>query len=245
MKRRGFSKRGGFIVGGAISLALLIAAGCSSPVPRPVSDDSAALGITVENRWAEPGHPAEFPDTVYFVRLQGKEQLAAQRELIRSNFRKGNRVYLLNAKPGRYVAVAASETVVREATRRDSDVLRGLDTYRVFTSYFDAPLIQGTEVEVGPGDFAVAGHFVVRIADDIEDGDESQRHFHRLVDPLLVDPFGNPIVDPDNSVAIRGKLIESRREQASEREFLLMALQDLKGSGWSQPLQRRLETLKN
>lgn len=233
----------------ALLLALLplLAGACTTAVPAPAGSESAALGITVESR-SEPGRATSAADAVYFVRLESGTELGRTRKVLRSNFSKGDRVYLLNAKPGRYAVVAASETVLREASRRDGDsdrfrTVETLDNFRVFTSYFDTPLIQGTEVEVAPGAFAVLGRFLVQVRGAIEDGDALQVHFHRVVDPKLVDPYGSPIVDPDNSVAMRATLVERQGGTENEREFLQLALQDLKESGWTERVQRSLDAL--
>ncbi|MCZ6729734.1 MAG: hypothetical protein O7C61_08490, partial [SAR324 cluster bacterium] len=79
-----------------LSLAML---GCSAPTPSPSHARSAAIGIQIETRWLTGFHRTYYADKIYFIRLDGSADLKQQRDLIHSNFHKGDRVYLLNAKP--------------------------------------------------------------------------------------------------------------------------------------------------
>ncbi|MCH9044609.1 MAG: hypothetical protein IIA40_00720 [SAR324 cluster bacterium] len=93
-----------------ILTALMLLAGPASclTAPPPANSDSAAIGIAVTL-----GLGDSTPKLVYFVRLTDSANLIEQIEVSRSNYSRGNRAYLLNARPGRYVAVAASVYVQR------------------------------------------------------------------------------------------------------------------------------------
>ena len=94
-----------------ILTALMLLAGPASclTAPPPADNDSAGIGIAV----TELGLGDWTPKLVYFVRMTDSENLIEQVEVSRSNYSRGNRAYLLNARPGRYVAVAASVYVQR------------------------------------------------------------------------------------------------------------------------------------
>lgn len=79
-------------------------------VPKPQNTDSAAIGIIIEKQWSEGGMK-EDSQRIYFIRWNDSDDPIKQDDIIESNFFSGNRVYLLNAKPGRYSAVAASDFI--------------------------------------------------------------------------------------------------------------------------------------
>lgn len=88
-----------------MTAGLAIAAGCVSP-PGPLSGESAAIGVMLEKQWSENGFRAN-AERIYFIRWNDDSDPAKQNDIIESNYNRGGRVYLFNAKPGRYSAVAA------------------------------------------------------------------------------------------------------------------------------------------
>jgi len=92
--------------------ALLVACESAAPQPEPIDPESAGLGIALA--MTETLGPLRKdtvqPEIVLFVRLEPGdelERLSEARVLIPSTFVRGDYAYLLNAIPGRYVAVAA------------------------------------------------------------------------------------------------------------------------------------------
>ncbi len=236
------------------AMLLLGIAACAAPAPAPLSEESAAIGLTMERRWKAGTGINSFSDKAYFIRLSGNGKLTTQSELYHSNYHKDDQVYLLNARPGRYVVVAVSDAVAKLGTRREFDALgtrraldplAGLDDFMVYTTYLNEDSILKTEVEVKPGNFTLMGSFLVEMAHSILYGDKAQRYFHLVVDQTIVDPYGNPLVNPNNSVASRANLVEDRRGKESEIRFLETALQHLEGSGWSLPVQSSLERARD
>ena len=236
---------GGILLAAAMATLLApVLSSCSSPAIAPREGNSGAIGITVEKRWAAGTGTAEMPEKVYFIRLREGTKLNKQKDLFPSNFRHGAQVYLLNAKPGRYVVVAASDSVALPGIPRGLDPLRVLDDYQVYTTYFDEALIRKTEVEVKPGEFIVAGNFMVSMKNTIYFGDKIQRYFHKVVHPTVTDPFGSPIIINDNSIASRATLGEDRSSKKWEMQFLQAAETQLAGSGWTQLVRKRMEALR-
>ena len=140
-------------------------------------------------------------------------------------------------------AVPKTGPRTEEASERVA-ALGGLDEFRVVTAYFDRNLVESTAVEVAPGSFQFVASLILELDADIEDGDDTQLHFYSIVDEGLRDPFGKPIVDPDNSLALRANLRERRRDETTERNFLNDSLQALRGTGWGELLRRRLDALE-
>jgi hypothetical protein len=100
------------------------------------------IGVTVDLR-IHGTITGGVADTVYFVRAEKAAEAFGAESVIVSNFNKGGNVYLLNAEPGRYVAIGAEFLNAGLTTR----------TVVVFTK---ADLAQ-TEVEVRAGSVAFMG----------------------------------------------------------------------------------------
>lgn len=93
---------------GWLALGWLLGA-CSIPLPPPKSVQSAAIGVSIQERWNKMAWFDQSLGMGYFIRLNDAGLVTAPLEILRSNYFRGNRFYLLNAKPGRYALVAASE----------------------------------------------------------------------------------------------------------------------------------------
>ena len=102
----GFPGLAGLLCGLFIALTL---GACSIPIPAPRAANSAAIGISVREWWAPREWLEEHPEMGYFIRLNESGDITAPVEIIRSNYFREGRLYLLNAKPGRYALVATSE----------------------------------------------------------------------------------------------------------------------------------------
>ena len=109
---------------------------------------------------------------VSFVRVLSDEDALNAEYVITSNYSKNRQIYLLNAKPGRYVAVAAQ--------LRAAQGLVGGQQYYVF---FSADLIRQTEIEVSADEIVFMGDYVVNTAMKMIDADPSQGHYYRLILP--------------------------------------------------------------
>jgi hypothetical protein len=145
-----------------------IRAGTALPRPR---DDRGSIGVRVRLRLDPtssdkiyemflPGQKAKTL-RVHFARLgdnaktstdqEWSRQLSATQTVVSSNFADAGQIYLLNAKPGRYVAVAATFGFASGLALADEAV--GL---------FPVGLISQTEVVVDPGSMVFAGDFILR-----------------------------------------------------------------------------------
>jgi len=108
------------------------------------------------------GKVRESADTVYFVRLSDGAASDEAAGLIPSNFGKARSVYLLNARPGRYVAVAA-------------EIVRSMPTTRTVVVFTKADSAQ-TEVHVKAGTVVFMGDIDAVTSMKSRELDEDQAH---------------------------------------------------------------------
>ena len=198
-----------------MGFVIIVGAACSSVTVPPPAPQGAHIGISLS------AHTLIFPrqlTTIYFARLEeGQADFISKSPPIPSNGNVDNRFYLLNALPGRYVAVAA----------RGVDAKLGGAAYYVA---FSKPLIALTEVKVEPGRLAFMGHFSVKVR--VEWG--KPRADEVQVDTFL--RFETP--------ALLGSVQDVKQGVESGQEFLMKARDDLSESAWGTIIQRSLKLLQ-
>jgi len=147
--------------------ALLLVAACATrPPPGPATADSCAVAVVVrarhfqESEWGRPG-------TVFFARIPADGDPLRGREILRSNHVAGGTAYLLDAEPGRYVAVGCVE-------KRDG---------RDITTTFPAGLVAASERAVAAGGFAFLGSFEVDQEARRAESDPAHEHYAPLLEP--------------------------------------------------------------
>jgi hypothetical protein len=149
-----------------LAAALALAACAAPPPPGPAREDSAALAVSI--RTVRPNEASRRHATaVLFVRVEGDGDPIRAEPVIDSNHESGGLVYLLDAEPGTYAAVASTE-------KHDG---------RTYLNYFPAELIRKTLTKVEAGGFAYMGTVdldVIRIGGS---HDAAQRHFEALLAP--------------------------------------------------------------
>ncbi len=169
-----------------VFVALNTALACATtPPPSPLNTESSVIGIKVNVRGFKLfSTPSE---RVYFVRID-EGVLLSQEGTIASNYSQDGYVYLVNAEPGRYAAVAASHSRPQPTTAPGVPVAGGghvtvtvsLTTISWDTIYFPTGLIQKTAVTVGPGAAAFMGDLVVD-GSGLGGADGAQLYYLRLV----------------------------------------------------------------
>jgi hypothetical protein len=156
-------------------LAALLITGCASAPPpnfpgQEVAGIAVSVDLTVQSSWTSwmTFNPLE----IYFIRIDAGDGITS-RDLIRSNhvsslgFMSGAyAAYLLNAKPGRYAAVAAYGTT--------SD-------NKEFVIFFPEGAIRESIIEVRPGRFYFMGTVDLKTASGMKDADEAQMYYYRLL----------------------------------------------------------------
>lgn len=147
-------------------LLLLLAACASTPPPAPAGPASCVVAVALATRADREPHEGR-PRTAYFVKLGEGGDAAAQPVLLRSDYEKDGILYLMNAAPGRYAAVACYG--------------KGMD--RQWTAYFPEDMIRATEREVPEGKAVLLGSYDVDLRSIATEGDAAQQHYLRVIHP--------------------------------------------------------------
>ena len=197
------------------------------PLPEPDAE-CGAIAATFRGR-APMGNKAPAVQ-VYFVRRAADVDIFAAEKVIPANFSRKKQVYLLNAKPGRYVAVGA--------------VLRGGPGGGVFKVFFSKELISQTEVEVTAGTFVFVGDFLIDLKVKMNESDEAQAHYLRLLEPDLARKgyFARTFM---GGYLYRGDFVSVERGAATESEFWNLAQDRIfaKEPAWAAIVEEKLESL--
>lgn len=150
---------------------VLLVASLASAKPLPLEAPDPGRGVIGVRIKVIP--PAKMgsnsADAVYFVRIMEEADRFGSESLIHSNYSKGHNVYLLNAKPGRYVAVGC-----------DIDMGPGGGRGSVV---FSKAGIQQTEIEVTAGSVVFMGEIEAQSSTKTSEADEAQAHYLRLFAP--------------------------------------------------------------
>jgi hypothetical protein len=187
----------------------------------PENPESAVIGVSIRTVTLKIFKNKQ--NIVYFVRLDDdeKEGVIGSR-VLPANFVKGEYAYLVNARPGRYVAVASVF----------------FQTENSYNSLFDKEIITRTITDVGPGEFVFMGAIQVEnrlksLYQNIErHGDKEQLHYFNLLRPVMYGTF------------YTGSLINADRTPQAEQSFLAVARDHFKDSEWLPRIAKRKEELE-
>ncbi len=208
----------------AAALIAVILGGCATqqPIPELSNPKSSGLAIDVSLKPPLTLFGNQLPDQIYFVKINGEDGLF-QQQIIRSNYIKASRAYLLNARPGTYVAVAAF--------RRVTPTYPATGPEREYFTYFSKELVEQTRVTVQEGDFAFVGVYVVDLSVGLDGADAVQAHYKNVISPGVVD--SGLLQFMGTNFHYRGALLERKVDEQAHNEFVRKAKEDLAGSGWS------------
>ena len=217
----------------------LLGVSCASPPPAPIGPNSVGLAIHVKVR-PVVRLVSEAPAQVLFVRLSAEGGSITDGEPIPSNYASGDTLYLLNAAPGTYVAVACFKHL--EPTPSSAPLPQGVSiTVRPgpsnYTTYFQEPMIHATTVTPQPGRIAFMGNFVVDQNMGFEDADPTQRAYYAQFgagdenENLLENALGGDF-------HYRGTLHESDTGASVQADFAASMDRSLLEAGW-QPQSAR------
>ena len=178
-------------------------------------------------------------ELVYFARIDASGQLDLS-TLYASNFRGGDRVYLLNVPPGRYAALAAVFRV---------GFIGPASTY---VTYFPSPVIEKSTVEGVERQVSYAGRYVLgtgigvcgdtadplqaRVAEAISPGPAkcglTGMVLHALASKPVVIIGGSAFALGPSTYHYRGIERMSSNEEGDRRAFFNGARQELGSAGW-------------
>ena len=177
------------------------------PIPELTQSRSAGLAIEVTLR-APAGFLSATPARIYFAKIDGNG--SGRDQVIPSNYNKGSRVYLFNAEPGAYVAVAALS-------------MRG--TSRIIT-HFSKNLVEQSEVIVRENEFVFMGSYRVDLSVGLDQEEGAPASW---TDASLMGLAGE--------YHYRGRLLERKNDEKARSEFFRAAKEDLAGSAWASRLR--------
>jgi hypothetical protein len=218
--------------------------GCFSIiVPAPIPQDTH-IGITLSSPIGSRFSPYDHPFTViYFARLEeDQDSFVSKFPLVPSNAKSGNRFYLLNAPPGRYVAVAGFAPLVKG---QPSSGIPGSSNFNVGSAgtlgyyvAFSKPLVALTEVKAEPGRLAFMGNFLVTTH-------QSMFATHQRLSEPPRDEVQTDTIDHKLPVSLTylGSIDEVKQGSDIEQRFFLKAKGDLGEPGWGIIIQEALESL--
>ncbi len=210
----------GTLLKGAFLLCLL-AAGCTH-VPEnlstPTDTNRSVVAIAVET--ASP--VSIFSSTeaqIFFVKLESPDSVKAAK-IIESNHFGGEYAYLIDAEPGVYAAVASYFNAEEKS----------------FTTVFDRKLIESTRTVVRGGEIAFMGRYRIKSSGSVTGrvlNEEIQKHYYRLIRPLLENQVYLYSGSPESSV----------RDTAAEKEFLARAKKVFRKTEWLPIIESRINVL--
>jgi hypothetical protein len=203
------------------------------PAPTPQDGASAGIGVFVKTRAPIKLFTGK-ADSVMFVRLDGNDgSQYISTQPITSNYNKGGYIYLLNAPPGRYAAVATFQSKASAPTAPTGGgvtvTVNPGDTD--YTTYFSRDLVEATEVTVEPGRIVFMGELIVDTSTSFEDADDVQMHYFRLISPGVEDR--NKFLGlMSGDYHYTGSLHEVKADDEAQEKFLATTRENLAEVGW-------------
>jgi len=206
-----------------LTLIALSLIGCGLPKSLRVAEtkDSSVIGISIRTITLKIFNNK--PETVYFVKLDEKDENNLGNKIIPSNYARGDYVYLINARPGKYAAVASFFT----------------QTDNSYNSFYDAAIIKSTVIDVGPNQIVFAGKLSIEnkmknLYQNIEqNGDKAQLHYYNLLKSFMYGTF------------YCGAYSAFERTRDLENDFFIKTKIYFKESEWVPLIEKCLESTDN
>jgi hypothetical protein len=220
---------------------------------------SSAIGINV---YLKSGGYLTPLKHVFFVRVNPKQgDIYSQKDFIRSNLKYDKYIYLLNAQPGRYIAIGAYREE-RDGDPKDRSTSRKKKNY-----FFPKNMIPLTVIDLGPAEFRYMGTYIIKHRGEprlkefyrIRKADSVQLHYCKLIDPDHVNPTAGSYTRSclsdvlwsastgddrdDEELSYAGKLIRHNRGKTEEKQFLRESSEHLSGTDWIPLIKKRLREL--
>ncbi len=222
------------VLSAIFAISVLSACAGQMPAPTPQDGASAGIGVLVKTRARIKLFSVKV-DSVMFVRLEGNDSSQyISTQPIASNYNKDGYIYLLNAPPGRYTAVA---TFRSQASPPSAPGGGGGFTVTVnpgdtdYTTYFSRDLVKATEITVEPGRIVFMGEVIVDTSTSFKDADDVQSHYFRLISPGVEDR--NKFLGlMSGDYHYTGTLHEVNKDDEARERFLATTKENLGEAGW-------------
>jgi len=199
------------------AMVVAVLCSCASPKLPAMSQPHAAM-LAIDMTLKPLGDFRSKPNTVYFAKVDGDIGLL-QKKIIRANYVKDGRAYLLNAAPGTYVAVAAYFSPPMLLTRTDS------------ITYLSKELVEKSKTTVGEGEVAFMGSFEVTQSAWLDQADEVQMHYRDVLSPR--ESKGIIAEGLYRFTSYRGLPGISGDEEKARNGFVQSARKDFAGTAWA------------
>ncbi|MCB1307815.1 MAG: hypothetical protein KDK30_06535 [Leptospiraceae bacterium] len=182
---------------GLILIAVSLSAGCKSGPPvMPAAENSTLLAIQLELAPPLSLFGNKEPEKVFFVRVLD-DNLMSRHGMIESTWARDNRVYLLNAEPGVYIAVAGQYSITTEGQTTSttsgnvtvSTTTGGGTNY--YTTFFPEEVVQNTRIVVEPNKVTFMGKYVLGMEQGYDSMDEMQKHYVEQMFPGAIQAAAN------------------------------------------------------
>lgn len=178
---------------GLCFIVLILASGCATLPTPAVQESMGAVAIEVDLRLRGdlfslfPGFVE--PNAIFFARLDESGEVHNQNELYQSNYIIGDTVYLLNAKPGTYVAVGFR---AQKKSENQNQIIK--DAYVLFDVLVPEKMIELTKVKVCSGKVSYMGEFHMvepEFSDRAKVVDKAQQHYYgKMIQATYGDVYG-------------------------------------------------------
>lgn len=220
---------------GLLTSTLLVGCLSNVKVSQPVSESAAGVAIKIPSSCI-PLLPCASP-TVTFARL-GEDGTILSDEIYQTSTMKDDHYYLLNAKPGTYVAVAAAYARGVSSGASSGNVTVSIKRTFGENILFSEELVKQTKVEVVSGeliimgeyDFSVEGRmaFAPSAAQFLEHADAVQAHYAKVIDPDMESRGVTSAVK-----FYRGNFKSANTDAKTKQKLLDKAYQHIGEDGWS------------
>ena len=173
---------------GLFVLPLLAPLPSAKPMPLETPDPGSGM-VGVRVKVIPPARiGSSYCDTVYFVRMETDADRFGAESVIDSDYTDGRDVYLLNAKPGRYVAVGCRLAPKSSPAGPMTPVAPGFQVGVSFSAgpatvtFAKADILQ-TEVAVSAGGVVFMGQIEAHSSTKTGESDEAQAHYLQVLAP--------------------------------------------------------------
>ncbi|MCB1159184.1 MAG: hypothetical protein H7A25_10885 [Leptospiraceae bacterium] len=226
--------------------ASLLMSCATPPPPVKVGKELGAGAISVSLYAPLALGGGKSPSIVYFLKVNDPSKLLESTEVVASNYSANDRQYLFNAKPGKYVAVAAFYSVqaMGPSSSSSSSVGKsGTVTVSVtpgptdYITFFSEEVAKSTLIDVEVNKITFAGNLSVDMSLKLENADALQKHISNLIKPgALESSVGMSMLK--GSYNYVGSLKSISNDDNAKKAFKEAASQkELKESGWLEDLK--------
>ncbi|MDH5718779.1 MAG: hypothetical protein OEZ22_14225 [Spirochaetia bacterium] len=180
----------------------LIFSNCRSlPPVSPTNSESAAVMIKMRVEIPVAIFGSNAAEKIFLIEIDEKNPSYFQQALISSTYSVDDRIYYLNAKPGKYAIVGAfysenynvPKTTISGKSTSNSGTVEGSATvggsvHRGYTILFSNDIIKESVFEVNSGKLNIVGDFLIKMSREFENADDSQKHYGNIIEPGLFEP---------------------------------------------------------